>query len=275
MKSGNLFDDFVWRRAIGGYAWKDVGDGALLLVAADGRDAAEETYRLGAKSSTGGLFIEFAELKQTPDAFLAFANQFGLLGHPVTVACTELRKGEFIFYRDHRKVVCKPGSGVFAAEFYSSQNDQVYGKDHPGASWLYHVKRIRWLIRARQTRTKWSDSLQKEDADFALREAVAVTLDDELNGRLTPVSLIGALWLQAALGGDKEYRSCPICKTPIEISRTGGARTDAVFCSDKCKSRDYRQRKATARSLRDDGVPLLKIANQIDTDPATVRGWLK
>ena len=61
-----------------------------------------------------------------------------------------------------------------------------------------------------------------------------------------PSSLIGAIWVQAALAISerKVFRPCPVCKRPIEISRSGGARTDTVFCSDRCKSRDYRQRRA-------------------------------
>ena len=69
--------------------------------------------------------------------------------------------------------------------------------------------------------------------------------------RLRPRSLIGALWLQAvlAVSEKKLFKPCRVCDHPIEISRTGGARTDAVFCSNKCKSRDYRQRRDKALRL--------------------------
>ncbi len=291
MKTGNLLEDFVWQRARGGYVWKET-IGGLLLVAADGKDAVEEKYRLGDKSSTG-LFMQFAELDQTPDAFLAFANQFGWLGYPVTVDYVELSTKEFMttsrlptrFSESHNPPIApfsfwkgKPPakfSGrsrgpAIKGEFFSLDGDRA------GESWIHHAKLIRGLIEARRTPPgKSAQSPLKFDADFAMRNAVCLTLDDQLEGRLSLVSLVGALWLQAALAGGKEYRTCPVCNTPIEISRTGGARADTVFCSDKCKSKDYRQRRATARSLQDKGVSLRKIAKQIDTDIETVKNWLK
>src|SRR5439155_1576678 len=35
-----------------------------------------------------------------------------------------------------------------------------------------------------------------------------------------PVSLLGAMWLQIAraISGQKRYKACPVCSTPIEIS---------------------------------------------------------
>ena len=63
----------------------------------------------------------------------------------------------------------------------------------------------------------------------------------------------------------------------MEIS-TGpgiGARADAQFCSDKCRSKDYRERKKRARQLADRGFKLSRIAKELRSNNATVRGWLK
>lgn len=95
--------------------------------------------------------------------------------------------------------------------------------------------------------------------------------------RFRPVSLIGAMWAQAAvsLAGDRTYAQCPICSKPIEISRSGGARTDAIFCSDACKSRNRRQRIAQAHALHAEGVKASTIAKKLKTTPAVIERWLK
>jgi endogenous inhibitor of DNA gyrase (YacG/DUF329 family) len=94
--------------------------------------------------------------------------------------------------------------------------------------------------------------------------------------KLQPSSLIGAPWLQASLALVKqaEFRRCLSCGTPIEISTSGGARTDAMFCSDRCKSRDFRKRKAEAKDLASQGVTPAQIAKRLRTDAKTVRTWI-
>ncbi len=98
---------------------------------------------------------------------------------------------------------------------------------------------------------------------------------------LQPQSLIGCLWLQAAtaLSERKEFRRCigPGCAHFIEISlqRPSGRRTDAEFCSDACRARDYRRRRAQAREWARKGLAPTTIAEKLRSDAATVRGWLK
>jgi transposase len=53
-------------------------------------------------------------------------------------------------------------------------------------------------------------------------------------------------------------------------------RSDAKYCSDACKSRAYRTRKAKARKLWAGGKDksVKEIAQQLDVEEATVTGWL-
>jgi DNA-binding NarL/FixJ family response regulator len=48
-----------------------------------------------------------------------------------------------------------------------------------------------------------------------------------------------------------------------------------VFCSDGCKSRDYRRRKDLVQRLKEGGKPLKEIAKQLNLDVATVKKWVK
>jgi hypothetical protein len=93
--------------------------------------------------------------------------------------------------------------------------------------------------------------------------------------RFYPESLLGALWLQfaQAIDGDKEYRACRECGKWFEVS-LDAFRTNRVFCSDPCKSRDYRRRKDRARQLRAEGRSAKEIAKELDTELETVKKWV-
>src|SRR3989442_442659 len=58
-----------------------------------------------------------------------------------------------------------------------------------------------------------------------------------------PLTLLSAMWLQLALSvvGDKEFRACKLCRRLFEIStEQTGYRKHREFCSESCKTKDYR-----------------------------------
>ncbi len=61
---------------------------------------------------------------------------------------------------------------------------------------------------------------------------------------ITPNNLIGFMWLQLALTieGDLKYKKCAVCSKPFRVdpSERGKPRR---FCSDACKSKDYRTKR--------------------------------
>jgi hypothetical protein len=67
---------------------------------------------------------------------------------------------------------------------------------------------------------------------------------------VVPHDLAGAMWLQLAraIAGNKEYVACKECGRWIEVShRQADRRTKRrEFCSDACKSKNYRQKKDRA-----------------------------
>jgi endogenous inhibitor of DNA gyrase (YacG/DUF329 family) len=95
--------------------------------------------------------------------------------------------------------------------------------------------------------------------------------------RLCPRSLLGAMYLQIALASThaQQFKKCPVCGKPIDVSRSSsGARADAVFCSQACKSKDYRTRQADARRLAAAGHRPSEIAKQVRSDERTVLKWI-
>jgi hypothetical protein len=61
---------------------------------------------------------------------------------------------------------------------------------------------------------------------------------------ISPLNLLGALWLQLAraIDGDKEYRACQHCGSWFEIGSTGYSRARR-FCSNRCRVAFSRARK--------------------------------
>ena len=91
------------------------------------------------------------------------------------------------------------------------------------------------------------------------------------------MTLLAAMWLQFALAvsENKRFVECKFCNRLFEISRDQtGFRTHRKFCSGACRTKDYRRRKRAARKLAAEGSPLSTIAEQVQADRATVRGWL-
>lgn len=285
MKSGNVWQDFEWEVAADGYCWRESRLGPTLVTIADGPEARMIRYRPFSKEHAG-LFTTFAGLDQSPDSVLSFANRYGFLGPPV------LRN----FWQD--APVSVPGSadgnilpstltrsitsvGGFCGELLSDeQSDAGLGS----WCWVSAIKALATLVshRTRRADDKWMTASIGLTVNLYLGRTAAPYLDwsnprRSFHLRLRPQSLLGALWLQAALAitEAKVFRNCPVCERPIEISRSGGARADAKFCSNKCKTRDYRDRKAKARTLADKGLGASQIARRLRTDSSTIRRWLR
>lgn len=187
---------------------------------------------------------------------MRFAEQFGLLGEPQ-------------FFKEGDHVIS--GEGL-------AGTDQVHG-------WALDMQGVASVIRCFEKRLGHA---RRDD----MRRLINHRLEDLISPRLdwnsdsaqlqlsyAPKNLLGAIWLQLAfaLGYDKKFPHCLRCGRPFEISlnKQTGNRADSVFCSDKCKSADYRDRKRTARQLASKNVPLRQIATEVRSDVATVRDWVK
>jgi hypothetical protein len=47
-----------------------------------------------------------------------------------------------------------------------------------------------------------------------------------------------------------------------------------LFCSDPCKSKDYRRRRERAQQLKTEGRAVKDIAKELETDVDTIKSWV-
>jgi hypothetical protein len=91
-----------------------------------------------------------------------------------------------------------------------------------------------------------------------------------------PFNLCGAVWFQFghAVHSGSLARRCPQCGRWFEVAQ-GTNRTDRVFCSNSCRSKNYQERRQRAAELRASGMSARRIAKELGTEEETVKGWLK
>ncbi len=203
------------------------------------------------------LFREFAAVDfASPNDILAFAQKYGLLGVPMQTQSVSFRKpdGTYGHHSAHGEPMLH-----WAVEICLMRE----GLDLGGrARTPEGSRRLKWLF------------------DRHLQHVQArLSFDGSGKPRvlLEPLTLIAALWLQLALDvtGDKRFVACKFCRRPFEIStELTGFRSHREFCSDSCKTLDYRKRKRTALELAGAGVAIGHISERIETDRATVQRWL-
>ena len=94
--------------------------------------------------------------------------------------------------------------------------------------------------------------------------------------RLVPKNLLGALWLQLARAVDegREYRRCVACEKWMEISLEV-FRKNRRTCSERCRQKAQRQRRAQVRKMHSRGLGVEEIAQKLGARPSAVRAWLK
>lgn len=203
------------------------------------------------------LFREFADIDyKSQPALLDFAAQYGSLGVPpqsqeILVPGPD---GQLLDHDAHGEPylrwaleICLMRDGVrLAGEEQSAERSQ----------------RLKWLF---------DRHLQHVQGRLSFAEAGQPRLT------LEPLTLIAAMWLQLALAitGEKRFVACKFCRRMFEIStEQTGFRSHREFCTDSCKTKDYRRRKRTALALAASGAQATEIAEKTHTDKATVRGWL-
>jgi hypothetical protein len=224
------------------------------------------------------LFRTFADLDfRNLDAIREFATTFGLLGVPLP-----RESGESHLVWAYEIVLMNDALTLTAADLPAREAESrlIWSR--------YDTEtRARWRaqglsghdpadVRARERRERlsWLFNVQLHDVHAQM------TFEADVAPRLSvvPRTLLSALWLQLALAitADKRFEKCKFCSRLFEISsEPTGKRRDREFCTDSCKTLDYRRRRRTALKLAASGAKVAIIADRTDTKPATIRKWLK
>jgi hypothetical protein len=257
-----------------------------------------------------GLFRTFANLRyEDRDAILDFANRFGQLGIRTLIDTVIERDGKRLMsgggetWQDwmHQIVEMRLAVAIW---------DMIEARDLSGLSrhvqwtergWCYDsldlshdssgkamppgspVRRLTWippvldLFKPDDVLMPASFLVQRWINDYLKQASPQLRYDLDRGKRvlqIIPDSLLGAMWLQfaQAIDGNRKHRACKECGRWFEIStEETGLRVNRVFCSDPCKSRDYRRRKQMAQQLKAEGNAIATIAKELDTDIETIR----
>jgi hypothetical protein len=203
------------------------------------------------------LFREFADLDQSNTTeIVGFASKYGLLAVP-TQNQTIRYRGKDGELHDHHALGEPHIRWALEICFMREALRLADRKRSIGAT-----RRLKWLF---------DRNLQHVQGRLAFTPAGEPRL------ALEPLTLIAAMWLQVALAvtGDKRFVACKFCRRLFEIStEQTGFRSHREFCSDSCKTKDYRKRKRTALRLAASGSRLREISEKTGTETATVRAWL-
>ena len=123
----------------------------------------------------------------------------------------------------------------------------------------------------------------KVEIDLALHHTaaeVAAEMDwDPRQGRpglrFVAPTMSSAVWLQFAdaVQNDRKYSRCKECGKWFEVA-PDAARTNRRFCSNGCRSKAYRERQDRARRMFAEKKRIEQIAEELDSDVATVRRWI-
>ena len=219
------------------------------------------------------LFRTFTDLDfRDKGAILAFASTYGLLGadrQEQGPLSNELGH-HYAFGESHltwaREICLMREALALTQRRPDAEQAQIdaryrhHGLD-PDRRHKENARRLDWLFNVH---------LQHVQPRMSFRPGLPTRLS------YSPLTLLAAMWLQLALAitDDKEFQACKFCRGLFEISTAQtGFRSHREFCSDSCKTKDYRKRKRTALRLLLEGRPLATVARDLETKPATIRRW--
>ena len=286
--NGELYLDFEWPVAVAHdwKAWLDENGRAVVvpnegLVSLETPAAVELAVKQAAKGGreTGpvlcdrpgdykrykpmqrehaALFRTFASLDyHDRDAIRGFANDYGLLGirqQEQHVLADGDRAEHTAIGESHLQwayEICLMKEGV-RFEHRLSEHETIAPRQHERFAWLFN-RQLQYV----QHRTTFNHNQPRFP--------------------IAPLTLLAAMWLQLsrAITGGKQFIECKSCRRLLELStEESGFRRHREFCSDVCKTNDYRRRKRTALKLASQGKSLAEIAELTETRRSTVRGWL-
>jgi hypothetical protein len=249
--------------------------------------------------SETGLYRRFIEIDPLDrDSILAFAHQYGMLGLSLLAADRTLGGGKLTYVETEetwKREIRQMQHTVSVGDMFRDKNvsglSQVLHELGPGR-WQYkpvhdgqeRIENIapvddlfvpgNIIIPAGFLVQRWiNQKLASSSSPQVLYDVAA----GRRVIRIMPRSLIGAMWLQLAqtIDGSRYHKPCKECSRWFEVStESTGKRINREFCSDACKSKNYRRRKAEALELKAQGASIASIAKKLDTDQQTIKSWV-
>ena len=176
-------------------------------------------------------------------------------------------------------------NGAYKATYNS--HPQVGPKEEPD----YPDRRTHGIIFTKTADEMVNQGLNLGDLTFPAREQLRRVINQHFEGLvmpqsiwsadhtrivlgLVPKNLLGALWLQfaEAVASDKIYRLCKECSKQYEVNES--ERAVRHYCSNKCRSKAYRERQNEARKKHAAGQSFEDIARELDSDVKTIKVWV-
>lgn len=265
------------------YHDSDVGSVGLgnLIVTAPFEDATNIEKSIG---DWPGLFLEFANTPLTAEGILTFANKWGLLSNSrsrllstdgLSVRSIRIQSEDSGDTSVHGEPLFK---WLVSIKFMRHQwkiweviRDRNYEELARWITWT-GASEVKCFNRVVASPENFPERLHRMQTGDLLQPARYLLEDsftqfnvlaqgglsahlvwdherDEWRTKVTPVDLMGALWLQFAttVSGQSQFRQCPECATWIEIA-PGSGRPEKTYCSNACRMRAYRKRKGEGGS---------------------------
>ena len=230
-------------------------------------DSGESLRYLPMQRRHAALFQTFAAIDfQDREAILGFASVYGLLSIDRKEQTSSSEPESHLTWA---REICLMREAMKLARWRTVQDeaeeDARYKKFGLDAG---HHRR------ERRRKLKWLFELHLQD----VQPRIEFEKDTSPRLSLAPRTLLAAMWLQLtlAIAGDKHFPTCKSCSRLFEVSTSPtGFRTHREFCSDSCKTKDYRRRKRVASDLFTKGLSVQEIARLSDTKVATIRTWRK
>lgn len=289
---------FEWPLHRGGYHWVEGSSLAddswksseVLVVRLE-----KDNFRFYSPFEIADLFLEFADVQQTKDGIVAFANRYGLLG----IGEPAVRFADKI--TDPDVLLAPYGTTRDVVEFLERWKVAIRRMKGATELWLLIAenkldeltRRFPGIIRGLfPNNDRVNRPLNREAAIELIQILITIEIRKHCHPviewvgglgkyevRIVPKNLLGAMWWQFArrVSGEVTYTKCVVCGTPIKISSDVNERerhqSNRELCSDKCKQKRHRQRNA-ARTLHEAGQSDKAISKSLGIDLKTIRKWV-
>jgi hypothetical protein len=259
-----------------------------------------------------GLFLTFAHLDDSKDAFRRFANTYGRLGTyhsywhergepldewqrhhrwmrflaDVQSECLKDRPklGEVVSWKEDEVVYRFPKVGTGATERWRHKGEICLRPQSRKGLPLFRPGDLagpaRWFLR--YAVEDWLRELEDHERPIAPRMVWSETA-----GRpelvFGPSNLLGAMVCQfaAALHGAWPFKECAFCHKFFRLA-PGVNRADRLTCSHTCKQYLHNSRVESARRLRAEGRTVRQIVKELGVKPYgeksavnIVNGWIR